>query len=164
MQVQNNAFVAVQYTLALDSGEVVDRSTSDEPLCFLCGVGQIIPGFERALQGMEQGQSAAFVVEAEDGYGMRSDEMLLDLPASRFPDDLELKPGNVFQGPGGRALRVTAVTGDTVTVDANHPLAGERLHFDVKIETVREATDEDLMALGGCGSGCGDCGHHGTCG
>ncbi len=166
MKIQNNAFVAVQYTLSLDSGEVVDRSDPSDPLTFLCGAGHIIPGFERALEGLSAGEAKKFVLEASDGYGERSDDMLLEVPLSRFPDDVEIKPGMTFHGPGGRTFNVTGVKGDVVTVDANHPLAGERLHFDVKVETVREPTEEDLEAFnGGCGDGCcSGCGHHGESG
>ncbi|MBI5534964.1 MAG: peptidylprolyl isomerase [Deltaproteobacteria bacterium] len=163
MKIQNNSFVAVQYTLTLDSGEVADKSEPNEPLCFLQGAGMILPGFEKNLDGLEVGQSVKFTVEAEDGYGKRSDEMIIEVPRSRFPDDVELKPGMMFAGPGGRSFSVAEVAGDTVKVDANHPLAGERLHFDVKVQEVREATEEDLEAFGGggCGSGCESCGHHG---
>jgi FKBP-type peptidyl-prolyl cis-trans isomerase SlyD len=161
MKIQNNSFVAVQYTLTLDSGEVADKSEPGEPLSFLFGEGMIIPGFEKNLEGLEIGQSVKFTVEAEDGYGMRSEEMLLEVPRSRFPDDVEIKSGMMFAGPGGRSFTVANVEGDMVKVDANHPLAGERLHFDVKVEEVREATEEDLAALDGCGSGCESCGHHG---
>jgi FKBP-type peptidyl-prolyl cis-trans isomerase SlyD len=157
MKIQNNSYVAVQYTLTLDSGEVADKSDPGEPLCFLCGAGMIIPGFEKHLEGAEVGQNVKFTVEPEDGYGLRSEEMLLDLPRSRFPDEVELKAGMTFAGPGGRSFSVMAVEGDSVKVDANHPLAGERLHFDVKVEQVREATDEDLEAMGGGGCGGGSC-------
>lgn len=166
MKIQNNAFVAVQYTLSLDSGEVVDRSEPGDPLTFLAGAGHIIPGFEKNLEGMAVGDSKKFTLEPADGYGERSDDMLLEVPLNRFPDEVEIKAGMTFHGPGGRTFNVTAVKGEVVTVDANHPLAGERLHFDVKVETVREPTEEDMAAFtGGCGEGgCSGCGHHGESG
>lgn len=161
MKIQENKFVSLQYTLTLDSGEVADKSDPGEPLQFLCGAGMIIPGFEKNLEGMEAGQSAKFTVEAEDGYGQRSDDMLLEVPRSRFPDEVEIKAGMMFSGPGGRSFSVVGVEGDMVKIDANHPLAGQRLHFDVKVEDVREPTEEDLEAMGGCGGGSCDscCGH-----
>jgi FKBP-type peptidyl-prolyl cis-trans isomerase SlyD len=164
MKIQDNAFVSVHYTIALDSGEIVERSDPGEPMCFLFGLGQLPLGFERNIEGMEAGQDSTFIVEPAEGYGERSEEMLMEVPLSRFPQDVEIKAGMRFQGPGGRSIGITDVNGDTVTIDANHPLAGERLHFDVKIEQVRESTEEDMEALGGCGGGCSACGHAKTCG
>ena len=163
MKVQTDAFVALEYKLTLDSGEVVDESDPGETLDFIYGSGHIIPGLERQLEGMEQGQAAEIVVDAVEGYGPRDAELLHEVPRSRFPDDAEVEVGMMFQaqGPfGERPVRVAAVQKDAVTIDFNHPLAGERLHFSVKLAEVREATDADRKAVhAGCDhESCGNCG------
>ena len=159
MKIQNQAYVSIQYKLTLDSGTVADESDPAEPLSFIWGMDQIIPGLEAQLEGMEVGQTKQITVEATEGYGERSDELLLQIPRSRFPEDVAIEPGMMFHGPGGRVWSVTGVKGEEVTVDANHPLAGERLHFDVKVSEVRQATEEELKELEeGCGGCCGGCG------
>ncbi len=173
MKVQENAFVEIEYNLTLDSGEEVDRSDPDKPLGFIFGSNQIIPGLEKKLVGMEAGKSAKLVVEPEEGYGPRQKELERELPRKNFPEDMEIEIGMVFQAhtpQGPTNLRVLAVKDDVVTVDFNHPLAGERLTFDVKVISVRKATEEEIEAMaascqpggGGCSpdccSSCGDAG------
>jgi FKBP-type peptidyl-prolyl cis-trans isomerase SlyD len=165
MKIQQHAYVAMDYTLTLDSGEVVDRSDPGEPLGVVIGFGQIIPGLEKGLTGMEQGQSAKITVEAEDGYGERQKELYREIPREYFPGDAELEPQMVFQmtGPQGVArFRVDSVTDKAVVADFNHPLAGERLHFQVTIQEVREARPEDVQQCGpqGCASCSGECESH----
>jgi FKBP-type peptidyl-prolyl cis-trans isomerase SlyD len=167
MNIQDKTFVEIDYSLTLDSGEVVDRSQPQSPLGFVFGANQIIPGLESKLQGMEAGASAKLGVEAADGYGERNEELVKVLPRKQFPEDMEVKAGMVFQAstPSGPAtLRVIGVDDEGVKADFNHPMAGERLTFDVKVVSVREATQEELAPAcapsptGGCGSGC-DCSH-----
>lgn len=163
MKIQTDAMVAIDYTLKLDSGEEVDKSEPGQPLKFLFGRGQIIPGLERQLDGLEVGATAELTVEADDGYGPRRDELVRELPRKNFPEDVELKPGMIFQGMGPRGpipVRIKEAGDEQVLVDFNHPLAGERLHFDVKVAEVREATEAELGCLGD--SGCASCG--GGCG
>ena len=170
MKVAEHTYVSIDYTLTLASGEVADKSSAGEPLGFLFGTGQIIPGLEKALVGMEAGQSAQITVEAADGYGETKEELLRDLPRNNFPDDLKLEPGIGFEakGPHGPVtFRVLEVQEDTVVADFNHPLAGQTLHFDVEITEVREPTAEELATLmhqgedcspsacSSCGGGCG---------
>ncbi len=163
MKVADNLHVSIDYTLSLDSGEVVDRSEPGEPLGFVYGKGQIIPGLEKALQGMEAGQSAKVTVEPEDGYGLPREDLFREIPRENFPPDLELEPGMGFEarGPHGPVVfRVHEVRDDLVVADFNHPLAGERLHFEVKISEVREPRPEELAEFfgGDCGpSDCGGC-------
>lgn len=166
MKVQNDAYVALEYSLTLDSGEVVDQSEPDEPLGFIVGAGMIVPGLENKLQGLEVGAAADIVVEAEDGYGPRDPELLHQVPRDNFPPDAEIETGMMFaaQGPFGvRPVKVDSIAGDKVTIDFNHPLAGERLHFKVKVTEVREATDDDRQAMHhGCEhESCSGCGEHG---
>lgn len=166
MTVQDKAFVEIEYTLTLDSGEVVDRSAPEEPLGFIFGVNAIIPGLEKKLTGMSAGESAKLVIEAEDAYGARDEDLVRDLPRINFPEGMDIKVGMIFQAqsPQGPAnCRVVEVGNETIKSDFNHPLAGERLNFDVKVVNVREATDAELASMtscdpaGGCGTGCCSC-------
>jgi len=121
MKIQDEVYVAIDYTLTLDTDEVVDSSEPGKPFGFIYGGGQVIVGLEKGLEGMEQGQSAKFTVEPEDGYGQPRQELF------RF--------------------RVDSVSDDVVVADLNHPLAGQRLHFEVEVVEVREARAEELEAL-----------------
>lgn len=166
MNIQDNSFVAIDYKLTLDSGDVVDESEAGKPLGFLFGCGQLIPGLERQMAGMGVGDTAKLTVEAEEGYGSYQDELVRPVPKENFPDDVPLQPGMVFQGTGPHgpvAIRIKAVEDDRVMADFNHPLAGERLHFEITVAEVREATPEEIASLthghecsdhGGC-QGCG---------
>ena len=163
MTVQDKAYVELEYSLTLDSGEVVDRSAEGKPLGFIFGANQIIPGLEQKLQGMEAGESAKLVVEPGDGYGERNEDLVQDVPRNYFPEGMDVQPGMIFQAttPSGPApMKVLEVAEESIKADFNHPMAGERLTFDVKVVEVREATEEELDALktphssGGCGGGC----------
>jgi FKBP-type peptidyl-prolyl cis-trans isomerase SlyD len=150
MKIQDLAYVAIEYTLTVDSEEVVDQSQPGKPFGFIFGSGLVIPGLEKGLEGMEQGQSAKFSVEAEEGYGQARQELFREIPREQFPGDAEIEPNMIFEadGPHGPVrFRVKSVNDDVVVADLNHPLAGERLHFDVKVAEVREARAEELEAL-----------------
>jgi len=168
MKVENRRYVTIEYSLSLDSGEVVDQSTAEEPLGFLFGSGQVIRGLENGLEGMEAGAAAKVTVEACDGYGEPNPALYREIPRENFPADLDIQAGMGFEakGPHGPVtFRVREVRDDEVVADFNHPLAGERLHFDVKIADVREPRAEELAELlrGGCDEeACGSCG--GGCG
>jgi FKBP-type peptidyl-prolyl cis-trans isomerase SlyD len=162
--VQNDAFVAIEYTLTLGSGEVVDESPAGRPLGIVLGNGQIIPGLESALLGRNLGESFAVDVPAADGYGDVDEEMIQTMQRKSFPNAADLQVDMVFQAQtphGAVSFRVKKIAGDDVVVDFNHPLAGEKLHFDVRIVEVRAATEEDLRAAcshRGCASeGCDGC-------
>ena len=173
MNIADKTYVAIEYTLSLDSGEQVDKSQEGQPFGFITGVGQIIPGLEKALIGMVSGDSATITVEPEEAYGLVKQEMFRDIPKDQFPTDVEIKPGMAFeaQGPHGPfMIRVAEIndSDNSVTVDLNHPLAGKRLNFDVNIVEVREPTATELDQLSAacacgtaeqanCGSGC-NCG------
>ena len=146
LKVQDGLVVAMEYTLTVD-GEVVDTSQGQEPLAFLCGAGNIIPGLEQAMQGMAVGESKDVVVAPADGYGELDDQAFSDVPRSEFPDDIPLEVGIELQlrDPSGASLyaRIDDVKEDTVRLDFNHPLAGQTLHFNVKVVEVRQPTDEE---------------------
>jgi len=160
MKVAEKKYVAIDYCLTLDSGEEVDRSQAGSPLGFITGTGQIIPGLEKQLMGMAVGDSAKITVEPEDAYGLVNDELQQDVPRSHFPTDVEVEVGMSFQadGPHGPFMVVVkSISDDTVTVDLNHPMAGKRLLFDIKVVEVRDASDEELAGMNqACGCGCGD--------
>jgi FKBP-type peptidyl-prolyl cis-trans isomerase SlyD len=150
MKIQNEVYVAIDYTLTLDSDEVVDRSEPGKPFGFVYGGGQVIIGLEKGLEGMEQGESAKFTVEPEDGYGQPRQELFRELPRENFPPDVDLAPNMIFEGSGPQGtfrFRVESVSDELVVADLNHPLAGQRLHFEVEVVEVREARAEELEAL-----------------
>ena len=165
MKIQNEVYVAIDYTLTLDSDEVVDSSEPGKPFGFIFGGGQVIMGLEKGLEGMEQGQNAKFTVEPEEGYGQPRQELFRELPREHFPGDVDLAPNMIFEGSGPQGtfrFRVESVSDDVVVADLNHPLAGQRLHFEVEVMEVREARAEELEALenhAGCApENCGCCG------
>ena len=147
MQVARDAVVLVHYTLTNDAGEVLDSSSGGEPLAYLHGRGNLVAGLEEALEGKAPGDKFEVALTAEKAYGVRDASLVQNVPKRAFQGVKELKPGMRFtaqteQGP--RAVVITRVAGDMVTVDGNHPLAGQALKFDVEIAGVRAATDEEL--------------------
>ncbi|NOQ66842.1 MAG: peptidylprolyl isomerase, partial [Desulfobacterales bacterium] len=173
MTIAENMFVAINYTLTLESGQEIDKSPEGQPLGFIAGTGQIIPGLEKALMGRAAGDSAKLVVEPEDAYGPVKDDLLQEIPKNQFPSDLDVTPGMAFeaQGPNGPFMITVARVNDndTITVDLNHPMAGKQLHFDVNVVEVREPTAEELAKVAaslssGCGCGSGGSENADTCG
>ncbi len=168
MTITKDSVVSIEYTLTDDQKEVLDSSEGMGPLEYLHGHQNLIPGLEKQLEGKKAGDKVQAVVAPADAYGEYSDELVVSVERSQFPDDVEITEGMQFEagGPGGsRIVTVTGIEGDKVTIDANHPLAGETLHFDVKIISVRESTDEEKangLDQGGCGCG-GDCGDDCDC-
>lgn len=147
MQVQDKTVVRFDYTLTDPSGEVIDTSQGREPLAYLHGVGQIVPGLEREMVGKSEGDAFNVVVEPADGYGEHDPQMVQPVPRDRFEGVESIEPGMQFTAQteaGPRAVLVTEVTEESVTVDANHPLAGVKLNFDVTIVEIRQATAEEL--------------------
>ncbi|WP_017940473.1 MULTISPECIES: peptidylprolyl isomerase [unclassified Thioalkalivibrio] len=147
MQVAQNAVVAIHYTLTNDAGEKIDSSEGREPLAYLHGQGQIVPGLEKELEGKAAGDKVQAKVTPEEGYGEKIDAMVQEIPMDAFQGVESVEPGMQFQAQtenGPLTVTVTKVEGDTATVDGNHPLAGETLNFDVEIVEVREASAEEL--------------------
>lgn len=148
LKVTDGQVVSMDYTLRVD-GEVIDTSEGQEPLEFLQGVGNIIPGLESELYGMSVGESKKVVVAAADGYGDFSDEAVLEVPKGEFPAEIPLEIGTELQvrGQDGETMygRISKIGDEVVELDFNHPLAGKELHFDVKIAALREASDEELL-------------------
>lgn len=146
MKIEKDKVVSMVYTLKNDKGEVIDSNDAKNALGFLQGHGNIIPGLEEALEGKAQGDKLNVSIPPEKAYGERQESMVQQLERKQFGDD-EPKVGMQFQADGQHGpfiVTVTNMEGDTVTVDANHPLAGEQLHFDVEITEVRNAEEEEL--------------------
>jgi len=146
--VADDMVVSIDYTLTLDDGTEIDTSRGQEPLAYLHGHGQLIPGLERELYGMSVGDSKKVAVAPADGYGDVDPDAVQLLSHDVFPDDLELQPGMRLQmaTPEGHPLEavVREIRDEGVLLDFNHPLAGETLNFDVSIADMRPATAEEL--------------------
>lgn len=147
MQIADRSVASFHYTLTNEAGDVLDSSQGREPLAYVHGAGNIVPGLEKALAGHETGDSFKVAVTPEEGYGPRHPELMQTLPRSAFQGVAEPQPGMQFQGKGPQGailVTVTAVDGDEVKVDGNHPLAGQTLNFEVEVTDVREATEDEL--------------------
>ena len=147
MLVARDTVVTIHYTLKNDAGEVLDSSAGGEPLAYIHGGGNIIAGLEEALEGKAAGERVAVAVPAEKGYGEHDDALVQQVPRRAFQTGGDVKAGMRFTAQtehGPRQVVVTRVTGDMVTVDGNHPLAGQSLNFDVEITEVRAASAEEL--------------------
>ena len=141
--VEANAVATVHYTGTLpESGEVFDSSEGRDPLTFLVGHKQMIPGFEEELMGAEKGERRTFTLEPERTYGQKMDEAIQTIPKDMF-GDIEPEVGMTLMSDVG-PFNVTVVDGDTITVDFNHKLAGETLEFSVEVVDVRPASEEEL--------------------
>jgi FKBP-type peptidyl-prolyl cis-trans isomerase SlyD len=139
--------VFFHYQLTDDSGEVLDSSKDSEPLGYLHGHGNIINGLEEAIDGRSVGDEFVVTLEPSDAYGERDEEMVETVSRSIFEDNDEIEVGMVLRArseTGEELVTVTDIADDDVTIDANHPLAGARLTFDVEITEVRPATEEEL--------------------
>lgn len=147
MQIAQDTVVSIHYTLTDDAGETVDTSVGSEPLFYLHGNGNLVPGLEHALEGKSVGDKINVKVAPADGYGEYDKKMVQRVPRRSFKGVADVKPGMQFQVQsehGPQSVTVTHVTGDMVTVDANHPLAGKNLNFAVEVLEVRSPSDEEL--------------------
>lgn len=139
-QAKHGDSVKVEYTGKLKDGSVFDSSVNREPLEFTIGGGQIIPDFEQAVVGMNTGDSKTIEIPADRAYGPHHEDMVIAVDKAQFPEDISPAIGDQLQisQPDGRAavVTVTEITDDSVTLDANHPLAGEDLTFDIRLVEV----------------------------
>ena len=148
MQIAERTVASFHYTLTSPDGQVIDSSRGRDPLPYLHGVGQIVPGLEKAMAGRVAGDSFQVVVPAAEGYGEHNPDMMQAVPRAAFPAGIDIQPGMQFeaQGPMGPiTVVVKAADPETVTIDANHPLAGMPLHFDIEVVEVREASVEEVL-------------------
>jgi FKBP-type peptidyl-prolyl cis-trans isomerase SlyD len=147
MAIDTDSVVSIHYTLKDDTGTVLDRSEAGEPLAYLHGHGNLIPGLEQELTGKNSGDELTVTVPAAQGYGEYDERLVQSVPRRSLRGIKEVKVGmrlHAQSAEGTQALTVTKILGDMVTLDGNHPLAGKSLHFDVRIEEVRAATEEEL--------------------
>jgi FKBP-type peptidyl-prolyl cis-trans isomerase SlyD len=148
MKITQDSVVTIDYRLHLGNGEVVDESEPGDPLVYLHGHGETVPGLEDALEGKAVGDSLKVKVAPDQGYGDHDPEKIEEVPRTEFPDELELKPGSILTATDddGQEMDflVKEIKGDKVIVDFNHPLAGKTLFFEVTVRDVRAATPEEL--------------------
>jgi len=147
MEIAKDKVVTIDYTLTGEQGQVLDTSDGREPLSYLHGAGNIIPGLENALEGKAAGDQLTVSVPPDQGYGQRDERMVQTVPRGAFAGVPNVAPGMQFQANtngGPRIITVRDVRDDQVTIDANHPLAGATLNFDVNVKQVRDATPEEL--------------------
>ena len=149
LKIKEGMVVSLEYTLRLDDEEIVDSSEGDEPLEYLHGYGQIIPGLEKALAGLTVGDSKTVIVPPTEAYGEINMEAFEIVPRSMFPDDLELEEGLELSLRDAETnepfdASIAEIRETEVMLDFNHPLAGETLHFEVRIPAMRPATEEEL--------------------
>jgi FKBP-type peptidyl-prolyl cis-trans isomerase SlyD len=147
MQITQDAVVSIHYTLTNDKGETLDSSAGGEPLAYLHGNGNLIPGLESALNGKQAGDKLSVKVSPAEAYGEYDKELVQRVPRRSFKGVSDIRVGMQFQvqsQAGPRMVTVTQIAGDMVTVDGNHALAGQALNFEVEITDVRAATEEEL--------------------
>lgn len=148
MTVKKDKVVEMHYTLKNDAGEVIDSSKDQDPMPFLHGHGNIIPGLEKALEGMKVGESCDVSIEPKEAYGEYRDDIIREIPMDALQgiDDLQVGMQLQSQDENGNPFIVSVkeIKDNSVVVDGNHPLAGETLHFSVSIENVRDASPEEI--------------------
>lgn len=148
MQISQNTVASIDYNLKDADGQVLDTSEGREPLTYLHGAGNLIPGLESALEGNEPGDTVSVTVDPSEGYGERDENLIQQVPKQAFEGVDQVESGMRFQATDEqgerRIVTVTGVEGDEVTVDANHPLAGQSLNFEVSVVDVREASQEEI--------------------
>ena len=148
MHIAEQSVVSIHYTLTNDAGETLDTSDGREPLVYLHGAQNIIPGLENELTGKNVGDSFDVTIQPEEAYGTVNPELVQTVPHSAFEGVEKVEPGMQFQARGDdgetQVITVTEVADSGVTVDGNHPLAGQVLNFSVRVEEIREATEEEI--------------------
>ncbi len=157
--ISNGKVVTLSYTLKNSQGEELDKATASEPFVYLHGQGQVVPGLETALEGEKSGAKKSVTIAPAEAYGELNPELKSTLERSFFPQGTEIQVGMRFRAQVGEnpvIFAVEKVEGDQITINGNHPLAGETLHFELEIHDVREATQEELSHGHAHGPG----GHH----
>lgn len=147
MQIAQNTVAAFHYTLTDDEGQVIDSSNGREPLTYMHGKGQIVPGLEKQMEGRQAGDKFNADVVPAEGYGEHQAELMQEVPREAFQGVEDIQPGMQFQGQGPQGVinvTVTRVEDGKVHIDGNHPLAGKTLHFAIEVADVREAGKEEL--------------------
>ncbi|MCH1925436.1 peptidylprolyl isomerase [Shewanella sp. C32] len=165
MQITQQSAVTIHYRLTDTQGKLIESSFDGEPMVYLHGMGNLIPGLEKALEGKTQGETLEVTIDCEQAYGPYHDGLRQEVPLEAFGDIQDIVPGMRFIAEtemGQRPVQVTEVRDNTVIVDGNHPLAGQSLVFNVEVMEVREATAEEV-AHGHIHAHGHDHGHEGGC-
>ncbi len=147
MKIDKHSVVSFNFTLKHDDGTVLDSSDKGGPLVYLHGVGALIPGLEKELEGKAKGDKLEAKIAPGEAYGERNDQMIQTVSKNELPQEEELKVGMQFQADtpqGPIVVTVSEVKDTEVVLDGNHPLAGVNLNFDVEVTDVREATKEEI--------------------
>ncbi len=147
------------YTLKDKTGNIIDSSQGNDPLVFLAGSGQIIPGLEKVIVGLNVGDKTDVEIKAADAYGEVIEDLRITVEKSQFPEDREVAVGDQFQvnnEPNAPIFTVTKIEGESVHIDGNHPMAGQDLFFEIEITEKRDATEEEIAHGHAHGPG----GHH----
>lgn len=143
-----DTLVTLSYVLFDERGEAVESATPEEPLEYIHGYAQIVPGLESALEGMKAGERRSIVVPPEEAFGARDEAGVFDVDKEDFPNSAEVVAGDEFlaQSPEGEpmTMRIVEVRADAFVVDTNHPLAGQRVRFEVEVSSVREASEDEI--------------------
>jgi FKBP-type peptidyl-prolyl cis-trans isomerase SlyD len=147
-RIEKDVVVGIDYRLTLDDGTLVDSTDERGPLEYLHGHGNLIPGLEKALEGLEVGADLSMTFPPDEGYGSRDSDKIVEVTKAQLGFEPEVGTVVAARLPDGREqhLLIAEVEGDTVTLDGNHPLAGQNLHFEVSVASMREATSKELAA------------------
>ena len=166
MKIEREKFVAISYTLTVD-GQIADQATKEQPLTFVHGIGLLLPKFEEYLLGLEPGDKYSFTLSPEEGYGVKDERMIIDVPKAAFEINGEIEEGLLTIGNRVPMMTqmgqpvigiVVEISDESVKMDFNHPMADKTLNFEGEVVEVREATDDDYPHSCGC-----DCGCEGNC-
>jgi len=147
MRIEKNKVVGIHYTLTDNEGKILDSSIGNQPLMYIQGNGNLIPGLENALEGKRKNDKLNVKVTPDQGYGEFDETMIFEVNRSQFDYTGEIKKGMQFQmhtEHGHQRVTVSKIEGDLIILDGNHPLAGQELNFDVEITEVREASHEEI--------------------
>jgi len=147
MTISENKVVLIDYALKDKDGNLIDTSQGHQPLAYIHGIGNLIPGLEAALDGKTIGDKIKTTIQPEDAYGTRNDSLNRIISLKQFENPEDIKEGVQIQIQSDKGVKlavVTGIEGDDVTIDMNHPLAGVELNFDVEIKNIRDASQEEL--------------------
>lgn len=162
-KVEKGKFVSVNYKGTLENGEVFDTSEGGQPMEVMVGAGQVIQGFEDELMGMELNEKKRFTLEPDEAYGYRDENQLHTFSREQVPPDMNPQAGDVIglQTPDGQQIpgKIAEADAEKIVVDLNHPLAGEKLNFEIEVVGI---SDTPTRMQAGCASGC-DCSSSGCC-
>lgn len=147
LKIAKNKVVTIDYLLRDQDGNILDSSEENGQLSYIQGLGHIIPGLEKALDGKSIGEKINVVISPEDGYGARDENLVMTVNRDEFETDAKLKVGLQIEADteeGPAVFTIIDIHGDNIKIDGNHPLAGESLHFEVMVQGVREASSEEI--------------------